>query len=74
MTTNKENDPVKSALLFFGFCCALISLPIWYYLLYKVLVYTQATDLMWFLYWAYLPASFLGTAVSQLLKAIGEAA
>lgn len=34
---------------------AFITLPIWYYLLYKILVAVGATDLMWFLYVAYIP-------------------
>ena len=42
-----------------------IVLPIWYYLLYKILQGVNATDLMWFLYWVYLP---VGVLVQVILK------
>ena len=38
-----------------------ITLPIWYYLLYKLLVSTNASELMFFLFWVYVPTSILGT-------------
>jgi hypothetical protein len=34
----------------------LVVMPIWYYLIYKILVAVQATELMWFLFWIYIPA------------------
>lgn len=41
-----------------------ITLPIYLYLLYKILEAVQATELMWFLYWAYLiSATILGLIV-----------
>lgn len=41
-----------------------ITLPIWFYLLYKILVAVNATDLMWFLYYAYIPFTiFVALAV-----------
>ena len=36
-----------------------VTLPIWYYLLYQILVRVQATELMMFLFWIYLPVSLL---------------
>ena len=45
-----------------------ITLPIWYYLLYKILVLVNATELMWFLYWIYLPVSIFASSVSRLLE------
>jgi hypothetical protein len=46
-----------------AFATVFITMPIWYYLLYKILTAVNATDLMWFLYWAYLPFSiFIGLA------------
>lgn len=41
--------------------------PIWYYLLYKILVAVQATELMWFLYWVYLPVAVLLTVIKELV-------
>lgn len=43
-----------------------VTLPIWYYLLYQVLVRVNASELMWFLFWAYLPISFLSAFLVQL--------
>lgn len=37
----------------------LVTLPIWMYLLYKILVAIEATELMWFLYWIYLPTTMI---------------
>ncbi len=45
-----------------------ITLPIWYYLQYKILGLVGATELMWFLFWIYIPVAI----VSQLLLKIGE--
>lgn len=39
--------------------------PIWYYLLYKMLEAVNASELMWFLFWAYIPVSLI---TSILLK------
>ncbi len=46
----------------------LVSLPIWYYLLYKILQAVNATDLMWFLYWIYLPVGIVTKFISDLIK------
>lgn len=45
-----------------------ITQPIWYYLLYQVLVRVQANDLMWFLYWVYLPASILVQVIAKYFE------
>jgi hypothetical protein len=50
----------------------LVTLPIWFYLLYKVLVAVNATDLMWFLYWAYVPATFVASGIGSVIKAIDD--
>ena len=51
-----------------GLTLALITLPIWLYLVYKILQMVGATELMWFLYWIYIPASFFGAGVLHLTK------
>lgn len=51
-----------------GLLSIFITLPIWFYLLYKILKMVGATELMMFLFWVYVPFSFL---VSILTK-IGE--
>jgi hypothetical protein len=42
-----------------------ITTPIWYYLLYQILKAVEATELMWFLFWVYVP---VGLFVSFILK------
>ena len=44
----------------------LITLPIWFYLLYKILVAVNATELMWFLYWIYLPFAIFVTILQRI--------
>lgn len=34
-------------------------IPIWYYLTYKILESINANELMWFLYWAYVPVGII---------------
>ncbi len=43
--------------------------PIWYYLMYQVLVRVQATELMWFLFWVYVPVSIVVQIISKLIEA-----
>ena len=64
---------MKSALSGIAALLALfITFPIWYYLLYKILDAVNATDLMWFLYIVYVPASFLISAIAQLVKSMED--
>lgn len=42
-----------------------VSLPIWLYLLYQILESVNANELMWFLYWVYVPVTLI---VSALIK------
>jgi len=39
-----------------------VSLPIWLYLLYQILESVNASELMWFLYWAYVPVTLIVSA------------
>lgn len=45
-----------------------ITLPIWFYLIYKILEAVNASELMWFLFWIYLPASIFLRVVSDVLS------
>lgn len=47
----------------------LVVLPIWYWLLYQVLERVNASELMWFLYWVYLPAGVLSATLAKLVSA-----
>ena len=44
----------------------LISMPIWFYLLYKILQFVNATEVMWLLYWIYVPSSILISIISKV--------
>lgn len=44
----------------------LVVLPIWYYLLYQVLVRVNASELMFFLFWVYLPAGVVTGLISKI--------
>ena len=45
-----------------GILVIFIQMPIWYYLMYSILKSVEATQLMWFLFWVYLPLS-LGLSI-----------
>ena len=45
-----------------------IVFPIWYYLFYKILIAVNATELMWFLYWIYLPAHLIATLIAKIIN------
>jgi len=48
-----------------GIASLLVTQPIWYWLLYQILVRVQASQLMWFLFWVYVP---FGLTISILFK------
>lgn len=52
-----------------GILVLFVTTPIWYYLLYKVLEAVNASELMWFLYWIYLPVGILATSLGKLAEA-----
>jgi len=45
-----------------------ISMPIWFYLVYKILLLVDASELMWFLFWIYIPATLIGTFLGMLIE------
>lgn len=49
-----------------GLMALLVTLPIWFYLMYQVLARVGASELMWFLYWIYVPATIFVTAVAKI--------
>jgi hypothetical protein len=40
--------------------------PIWYYLFYKVLEAVKASELMWFLFWVYVPVAIVCGLIAKL--------
>ena len=47
-------------------CALFITLPIWFFLLYQILVRIDASELMFFLFWAYVPFSIFVGVVAKL--------
>lgn len=45
-----------------------VSLPIWLYLSYQVLLRVEATELMWFLFWIYVPATILTVIIAAIAE------
>lgn len=45
----------------------LICLPISFYLQYKILKMVGATELMWFLFWIYVPLTILFRAIIEMI-------
>ena len=43
-----------------------VVLPIWFFLLYRILESVNASELMWFLYWVYVPAALLCSAIAKI--------
>ena len=52
-----------------GLLAIFVSLPIWFFLLYRILQSVNATELMWFLYWIYVPASLV---IATMAKLVGD--
>ena len=45
-----------------------ITIPIWFYLLYQILVRVQASELMFFLFWIYVPVMLFTQIISQVIS------
>lgn len=45
----------------------LVSMPIWFYLLYQILVRVDASELMMFLFWVYVPVSIFVGMLANLI-------
>lgn len=50
-----------------------ITLPIWLYLLYQILIRVEATELMWFLYWVYVPFAIFVGIVGKIVEQPAQA-
>ena len=46
----------------------LVSLPIWFFLLYSVLSAIHPDRLVWFLFWIYLPVTLASNMLSKLVE------
>ena len=41
-------------------------MSIWFYMLYSILVAISATELQWFLFWAYIPVTLIVTMLAHV--------
>ena len=46
----------------------LVPLPIWLYLIYQIMIKVQATELMWFLFWVYVPVAVITGAIAKYVE------
>lgn len=56
----------KAAKVVSGLLVIFMTLPIWFFLQYKILVMVNATELMWFLFWVYVPFTILAAVLMRL--------
>jgi hypothetical protein len=49
-----------------GIITIFVTAPIWYYLLYQVLVRVHASELMFFLFWVYLPVGIFASLLAKI--------
>lgn len=62
MKTKTKVSIIATALL------SVINLPIWFYLLYKILVKVEASELMWFFYVIYVPSTLIVGLLVHILR------
>ena len=49
-----------------GILALVITFPIWFYLLYSILKLVNATELMMFLFWVYVPVQILILIIAKI--------
>jgi len=49
-----------------GLLAYFVTMPIFFYLTYQVLVRVEASELMWFLYWIYVPVGILAVIMKTV--------
>ena len=45
-----------------------IIMPIWFYLIYYILSAVGASQLVWFLFWVYVPVSIFVTSIGKFIE------
>ena len=51
-----------------GILTLFVHLPIWFYLMYYILTTIQASELVMFLFWIYVPVSILTTIATKIIE------
>jgi hypothetical protein len=59
---------VKAAGAIAAVLSLLVVMPIWYYLLYQVLVRVNASEVMWLLFWVYLPVALITGIITKIVE------
>jgi len=54
----------------FGIVWVSVTGPIWYYLLFQILKSVNASDVMWLLYWVYVPVALLVGVLKAIVESI----
>lgn len=60
----KETKKIK---IIGGLFTLLVSMPIWFYLLYSILNEINANELMWFLFWVYIPVTIVAGVIGRFI-------
>jgi hypothetical protein len=50
-----------------GLLAVFVTLPLWLGIMYQVLQGINASDLLWFMYWVYVPVVMFVTFISRVL-------
>jgi hypothetical protein len=61
---------MKAIQLMISLLTIFITGPIWYYLLFKILQLVHATDVMWLLFWVYLPLGLFMEIMGVIIKRV----
>ena len=63
---------VSDSIKMFTVIIALISVVYGLFLTFKILVHIQATELMWFVYWTYVPVVILASILMKVIENEGN--
>jgi len=65
-----ENKMKNGFILFAGMLATFLGLPMWFYLLYKILEAVNASDLMWFIFWCYIPVTVIISIAGRIAESM----
>jgi len=51
-----------------GIIMMCIQLPIWYFMMYQLLDFMKADNLLWFLFWVYVPVGFFTKFLANFIE------
>lgn len=61
---------MKTASLIAGLMALFVTLPIWFYLMYYLLVAVTASDLAFFLFWVYVPITVFIHVIAKIAESV----